>query len=57
MPVFQCDECVSRVKFMGDEIEAAVTFILDEKGQPFDPASEDGRGDGTWERANDGEMN
>ncbi len=41
-PVFQCDECISQVEMFGEPVEAALTFAVDARGQPFDPASEDG---------------
>jgi hypothetical protein len=43
LPTFQCDECLMKVNFDGEEMELALTFMLDENGQPFDPAAPDGR--------------
>lgn len=42
LPVFQCDECLVTVDFLGEKVEIALTFALDPDGQPFDPASDDG---------------
>ena len=42
-PVFQCDECVVQTEMFGEPFEAALTFAVDAKGQPFDPASDDGQ--------------
>ena len=41
-PTYQCDECLVQVAFMGELVEAALTFALDKTGKPFDPASPDG---------------
>jgi hypothetical protein len=43
LPTFQCDVCKMNVEFMGERMELPVTFLVDENGQPFDPASPDGR--------------
>jgi transcription elongation factor Elf1 len=42
-PVFQCDECSMPFDFGGQMIDSALTFAVDAKGQPFDPASADGK--------------
>lgn len=42
-PVYTCDECVMVVDFMGEKMELPLTFSLNEKGEPFDPASPDGK--------------
>lgn len=41
-PTFQCDECLMKVDFLGEASEVALTFALDDEGQPFDPADPDG---------------
>jgi hypothetical protein len=41
-PVFQCDECVATVDIGGEPFVVALTFALDDRGRPFDPASPDG---------------
>jgi len=41
LPVFQCDHCIVTRDIMGAPFEVALTFCLDEKGRPFDPASPD----------------
>jgi hypothetical protein len=43
VPVFQCDECLMNFDFGGESMEIALTFALDEKGQPFDPADPEGK--------------
>jgi hypothetical protein len=43
LPTFQCDKCVMTVEFMGDKMEVALTFTLDENGKPFDPEAPDGK--------------
>lgn len=43
LPTFQCDECIKVVTFLGERMEVALTFALDRRGQPFDPAEPDGR--------------
>jgi hypothetical protein len=43
IPTFQCDECLVTADFCGEPFEMALTFALDESGQPFDPAAADGR--------------
>jgi hypothetical protein len=42
VPVFQCDECLMTVDFLGEKEEVALTFAVGADGKPFDPASEDG---------------
>lgn len=43
MPVYSCGECLVTVEFCGEPFEAALTFCLNEKGEPFDPAAPDGK--------------
>jgi len=38
LPVYQCDECLHKVEFMGEEIELPLTFAVGADGVPFDPA-------------------
>lgn len=38
-PVYQCPECVTRTEIMGEPFDVALTFCLDSRGRPFDPAS------------------
>lgn len=42
-PVYQCDECLVQTELFGERVEAALTFCVGEDGQPFDPASPDGK--------------
>jgi hypothetical protein len=42
-PVFQCDECIVATTLYGEPVELPLTFAVDAKGQPFDPATDDGR--------------
>lgn len=39
--VYQCPECVQSVDFAGETTELALTFMLDERGRPYDPADPD----------------
>ena len=39
---YQCDHCLVLVDLFGAKHEAALTFCVDDKGRPFDPASPDG---------------
>ena len=39
--VYQCLECVRVVDMGGEGFEIALTFMLDERGRPFDPADPD----------------
>lgn len=41
LAVFQCDECLRRVDFMGERMEVALTFAVDSSGRAFDPADPD----------------
>lgn len=41
-PVYQCDDCIVRADFGGEPFELNLTFCLDERGRPFDPATPDG---------------
>ena len=38
-PVFQCDDCVVEVTFLGETTLVALTFAIGPDGKPFDPAS------------------
>lgn len=42
-PVFQCDECIVKTKWMGADVELALTFCVNAAGEPFDPATVDGK--------------
>lgn len=37
-PVFQCDTCTKMVEMFGEQVEVAVTFLVNGKGEAFDPA-------------------
>lgn len=41
--VYQCDECLMTVEFLGETTQVALTFAVKPDGQPFDPAAPDGR--------------
>lgn len=38
--VFQCDSCVVSKPFCGEPIDVALTFAINDAGQPFDPADD-----------------
>ena len=42
VPVYQCDECLMTVDFLGEPTEIALTFAVDGNGRKFDPAEPDG---------------
>ena len=42
-PAFSCDECIVDREFDGEMFPMSLTFCVDDKGQPFDPADPDGR--------------
>ncbi len=39
-PVFQCDTCTKKVQMFGETVEVALTFVVNEKGEPVDPADD-----------------
>lgn len=39
-PVFQCDECLAISRTMGEPMEVALTFMVDEEGRAFHPSLE-----------------
>lgn len=39
--VYQCPECRVRVDFAGETMDLPLTFMLDDRGRPFDPADPD----------------
>jgi hypothetical protein len=41
-PTYQCDECVVSREVLGLTMDVALTFCVNEHGQPFDPAGPDG---------------
>lgn len=43
VPVYQCDECLVQTEMFGEPVEVALTFAVNAAGQPFDPASSDGK--------------
>lgn len=43
IPIYSCDECLMVAEIFGERMEMALTFAVGDDGQPFDPASPDGR--------------
>jgi hypothetical protein len=43
VPVYQCDECIVEVDFMGEKMELDLTFAVGPDGKPFDPADPEGK--------------
>lgn len=39
--VFQCDSCVIVKPFLGEPIEVALTFAVNDAAQPFDPVDDE----------------
>ena len=42
LPTYQCPECVTRTKFLGETLELPLTFMIGPDGRAFDPADPDG---------------
>jgi hypothetical protein len=42
-PAFSCDKCVTSWEVDGESFVTAFTFVVDAEGQPFNPASDDGK--------------
>jgi DNA-directed RNA polymerase subunit RPC12/RpoP len=40
-PIFQCDDCLHKVKAFGDEFEVNLTFAVRPDGSWFDPTKDD----------------
>lgn len=41
LPVFQCDSCVVRKPVFGELFDVALTFAVNEAGQPIDVAEDE----------------
>jgi uncharacterized Zn finger protein len=39
--VFQCDSCSIVKPFLGNPLEVALTFAVNDAGQPFDPVDDE----------------
>lgn len=40
-PVFQCETCKKTVEMFGENVEVALTFLVDQDGKAIDPAEAD----------------